>query len=81
MMFPSKFFGSARCGALCAAINTAGPQRKRAGRIEFRGIGVAWPHENGKGFTIELEACPIDGRLVLTEPKQETADTQATEAV
>jgi hypothetical protein len=32
-------------------------------------IGAAWPHEKGKGFTIELEAFPVDGRLVLTEPK------------
>jgi hypothetical protein len=34
-------------------------------------IGAAWPHEKGKGFTIELEALPVDGRLVLTEPKQD----------
>ena len=32
-------------------------------------IGAAWPQEKGKGFTIELEAFPVDGRLVLTEPK------------
>jgi hypothetical protein len=40
-------------------------------------IGAAWPHEKGKGFTIELEAFPIDGRLVLTEPKQDEADKPA----
>lgn len=38
-------------------------------------VGAAWPHENGKGFTIELEAMPIDGRLVLTEPKQDASET------
>ena len=32
-------------------------------------IGAAWPHEKGVGFTIELEAFPIDGRIVLTAPK------------
>jgi hypothetical protein len=32
-------------------------------------IGAAWPHEKGGGFSIQLEALPIDGRLVLTEPK------------
>ena len=37
-------------------------------------VGAAWPHEKGKGYTIELEAFPIDGRLVLTEPKQDEAD-------
>lgn len=34
-------------------------------------IGAAWPHEKGIGFTIELEAVPVDGRLVLTAPKAE----------
>ena len=32
-------------------------------------IGAAWAHEKGRGFSIELEALPVDGRLVLTEPK------------
>ena len=32
-------------------------------------IGAAWPHENGKGFTIDLEAFPVNGRVVLTEPR------------
>lgn len=32
-------------------------------------IGAAWPHKEGPGFSIELEALPIDGRLVLIEPK------------
>ena len=40
-------------------------------------VGAAWPHEKGKGFTIELEAFPIDGRLVLTEPKPDEATQPA----
>jgi hypothetical protein len=36
-------------------------------------IGAAWQHEKGVGFTIELEAFPIDGRLVLTAPKADEA--------
>lgn len=32
-------------------------------------IGAAWPHESGKGLTIQLDALPLDGRIVLTEPK------------
>jgi hypothetical protein len=48
-------------------------------------IGAAWPFENGKGFSVELEALPIDGRLVLAEPKQDDAaqaseETDTTEA-
>ena len=37
-------------------------------------IGAAWPHSKGIGFNIELEAVPVDGRLVLIEPK-DSAET------
>jgi hypothetical protein len=40
-------------------------------------IGAAWPHEKGKGFTIELEAFPVGGRLVLTEPKTDESNKPA----
>jgi len=44
-------------------------------------IGAAWPHVDGKGYSIELEAVPLDGRLVLMEPKpDETADQPAIQA-
>jgi hypothetical protein len=34
-------------------------------------IGAAWPHEKGNGFSIQLDALPLnfDGRIVLTEPE------------
>ena len=28
-------------------------------------IGVAFPHENGDGFNVILQALPLNGRLVL----------------
>jgi hypothetical protein len=34
-------------------------------------IGAAWPHGSGNGLSIQLDALPIDGRIVLTEPKAE----------
>ncbi|MFZ1104557.1 MAG: hypothetical protein WAN86_17190 [Hyphomicrobiaceae bacterium] len=40
-------------------------------------IGAAWPHEKGNGFTIELDALPIDGRIVLTEPKADEPEQPA----
>lgn len=45
-------------------------------------VGAAWPHKEGNGFTIELDAFPLDGRLVLTEPKSDDrpADTFEAEA-
>lgn len=43
-------------------------------------IGAAWPHANGgNGFTIELNAFPVDGRLVLIEPKAGEETAPATE--
>lgn len=35
-------------------------------------IGAAWPHTKGAGLNIELEAFPVDGRIVLLEPNAET---------
>jgi hypothetical protein len=32
-------------------------------------IGTAWPHEDGEGFNILLDALPVDGRIVLRAPK------------
>ncbi len=39
-------------------------------------IGAAWPHSGGKGYSIELEAFPVDGRLVLVEPKADDAKAE-----
>jgi hypothetical protein len=36
-------------------------------------IGAAWPHGTGTGLSIQLDALPIDGRIVLTEPKADDA--------
>jgi hypothetical protein len=36
-------------------------------------IGAAWPHADGKGFNIQIEAVPLDGRItlrVVTEHKE-----------
>jgi len=37
-------------------------------------IGSAWPHKSGEGFSIELSALPVNGRIVLMPPKAETED-------
>ena len=31
-------------------------------------VGAAWPHKDGKGYSINLRALPVDGRIVLREP-------------
>lgn len=28
-------------------------------------IGAAWQHKDGKGFNIQLECVPLDGRITL----------------
>ena len=28
-------------------------------------IGAAWSHKDGKGFSIQLESVPLDGRISL----------------
>jgi hypothetical protein len=35
----------------------------------WRRIGVAFPHSKGAGLTVVLDALPLDGRIVLVEPK------------
>lgn len=31
-------------------------------------IGAAWPHADGQGFNIRIEAVPLDGTIVLRVP-------------
>ena len=36
-------------------------------------VGAAWPHSDGKGFSVQLDAVPLDGRISLriaTESKE-----------
>jgi hypothetical protein len=28
-------------------------------------IGVAWTHQDGKGFNVQIEVMPLDGRISL----------------
>ncbi len=33
-------------------------------------IGAVWPHEDGKGFNVDLIAHPVNGRLVIRTRKE-----------
>ena len=36
-------------------------------------IGCAWPHTDGKGFNIQMDVLPIDGRISLrTTPEEKS---------
>lgn len=40
--------------------------RDREGKKAFwTRIGGAWAHADGKGFNIQIEAVPLDGRITL----------------
>lgn len=35
------------------------------GKGFFTRIGAAWQHKDGKGFNVQLEVAPLDGRISL----------------
>ena len=41
-------------------------------------IGAAWPHEDSKGLNIQPSCMPLDGLLIIREPKPvKKADAEA----
>ncbi len=34
-------------------------------------LGAAWLHKDRKGYTLQLETCPINGRIVLRLPLED----------
>lgn len=39
-------------------------------------VGAAWPHKDGKGYTLQLETCPINGRIVLRLPLEDAPEAE-----
>ena len=37
----------------------------------WRAVGPAWVHRNGEGLNVQLEAFPVNGRLVLLPPREQ----------
>lgn len=49
--------------------HTAYTVREREGKDAiWTRIGAAWPHADGKGFNIQIEVAPLDGRITLRVP-------------
>ncbi len=40
-------------------------------------IGAAFPHQDGKGYNIVLQAMPLNGKIVLRPPKEEADELPA----
>ena len=45
--------------------HTVSQVRDSNGKSYWTRVGSAWAHKDGKGFNIQLDALPIDGRLVV----------------
>lgn len=43
--------------------------KKNGGQSFWHPVGAAWAHEDGKGFSLRLDALPLDGRIELRRPK------------
>ena len=37
-------------------------------------LGSVWPHEDGEGFTLRLEALPVNGEIVVRPIKENSAE-------
>ena len=45
---------------------------RREGQDDFwLNLGLAFPHKDGKGFNVVLQAFPLDGKIVLREPSDD----------
>jgi hypothetical protein len=45
--------------------------REREGKDSiWTRIGAAWVHKDGKGFSIQIDAVPLDGRISLRLPTE-----------
>lgn len=42
-------------------------------------VGAAWTHKDARGFTLQLETCPINGRIVLRLPLEDAPTDTANE--
>lgn len=38
-------------------------------------VGAAWQHKDGRGYTLQLDTSPINGRIVLRLPLEDAPET------
>ncbi|MBL8879302.1 MAG: hypothetical protein JNG88_09305 [Phycisphaerales bacterium] len=43
---------------------------REGGKAFWTRIGSAWAHGDGKGFNIQIECVPLDGRITLRVPSE-----------
>lgn len=47
------------------------------GERYFNRVGAAFAHKDGQGFNLDLEAVPVNGRVVLRTPRERLDDMKA----
>lgn len=47
------------------------------GQSYFNRIGSAFVHKDGQGHTVQLDAVPVDGRVILRTPQERVADARS----
>lgn len=47
------------------------------GKSYFNKIGAAFPHHDGQGFNVVLDAQPVDGRLTLRTPQERVQEMRS----
>ena len=50
----------------------------KEGKDFWTRIGSAWSHKVGKGFTVQLDAVPLDGRITLRRPEEKAINQAQT---
>ncbi len=45
---------------------------RKGGEAIWTRIGSAWAHADGKGFNIQIETVPLDGRISLRIPSEKS---------
>lgn len=51
--------------------HTAYQVTERAGKSYWTRIGSAWTNADGKGFNIQLDCVPLDGRITIRAANEE----------
>ena len=46
---------------------------RKGGEAIWTRIGNAWQHADGKGFNVQIETVPLDGRISLRSPSEKSA--------
>lgn len=50
--------------------------KRNTGESDWDEIGVAWPHKDGKGFSLKLKFLPLNGgELSLRVPSEKNSET------